>query len=109
MSQEILKKVVNAYLPLLKFIPGWLVTNKMLKDFDNIVFFNGDTIFANEDSDVKFLSDGMGFVNVDLNNVNLGDDNFDNYDPQTIIHVRIMAWCNSYKQRKACKKEISKN
>ena len=76
----------------------------MLKDFDNIVFFNEDIIFVNEDSDINFLSDGMGLVNVDLNNVNLGDDNFDNYDPQTIIHVRIMAWCNSYKQRMAYKK-----
>ena len=32
---------------------------------------------------------------------------FGNDDPNTIIHVRLMTWCNSYKQSKACKKEIS--
>ena len=26
----------------------------------------------------------------------------------TIIHVRLMAWHNRFKQRKACKKDISK-
>ena len=50
----------------------------------------------------------MGPVNVDLNNISLDDDSFDNGDPKTIIHVRLLAWCNTYKQNKACKKEISK-
>ena len=50
----------------------------------------------------------MGPVNVDLNNISLDDDSFDNGDPKTIIHVRLLAWCNAYKQNKACKKEISK-
>ena len=47
-------------------------------------------------------------VNVDLNNVSHGGDNFDDDSPETIIHVRRMVWCNRYKQCKACKKEISK-
>ena len=41
-------------------------------------------------------------------NINLDDDNFDVDDPETIIHVRLMTWCNRYKQLKACKKEKSK-
>ena len=41
-----------------------------------------------------------------FNNINLYDDNFDDDDPETIIHVRLMAWCNRYKQRKVCEKEI---
>ena len=47
-------------------------------------------------------------VNVDLNNISLGGDNFDDDNPETIIHVRLMVWCNRYKQCKACKKEISR-
>ena len=41
-------------------------------------------------------------------NINLDDDNFDVDDPETTIHVRLMTWCNRYKQLKACKKEKSK-
>ena len=32
----------------------------------------------------------MSLVNVDLNNVSLADRNFDDDDPETIIHVRLM-------------------
>ena len=52
----------------------------------------------------------MGFVGGGLNNVSLiNDDKFDYDDnPETIIHVRLMAWCKRYKQIKTCKKEINK-
>ena len=50
---------------------------------------------------VTFPSDGMGLVNVDLNNIS-PDNNFDDYDPEININVRPMAWCDRYKQRKAC-------
>ena len=33
----------------------------------------------------------MGLVNVDLNNVSPDDDDFDDVDPETIIHARLMA------------------
>ena len=46
---------------------------------------------------------------MDPNNINRGDDNFGEKHPETIIHVRFMAWHNRFKQRKAYKKEISKN
>ena len=44
-------------------------------------------------------------LNVDLNNVSLDDDNFDNDDPATIAHIRIKTCSNRYKQRKVCKKD----
>ena len=50
----------------------------------------------------------MGLNTIDLNKINFGNDNFDEDDSETIIHVRFMAWCDEYKQRKACKKEINK-
>ena len=79
----------------------------MLKDLDNAAFFSDDISFVNTDSDVTFLKDDMGLVNVDLNNVSLDDDNFDD-DSETIIHVKLMGWCNRQKRCKACKKEVSK-
>ena len=40
--------------------------------------------------------------------LNLDDDNFDEDDTEVIIYIRLMDWCNRYKQRKARKKEIRK-
>ena len=50
----------------------------------------------------------MGILSVDLNNINLDNDNFYEDNPENFILVRFMAWCNRYKQHKACKKEIRK-
>ena len=43
---------------------------------------------------------------IDRNNISLDDVNFD--DPETIVHVRLMAWRDQFKQRRAHKKELSK-
>ena len=49
---------------------------------------------------VTFFSDDMVLVNVDFNNVSLDDVNFDNDDPKTMIHIRLMTWCDRYKQQR---------
>ena len=86
-------KEAAAYLPLLKFVATWFVTNKILKGLDNAVFFNDDIVFVNADSDnVTTFSNYVGLVKVDLINVSLDDYNFDNGDPEIIIHIRTMAW-----------------
>ena len=54
-TQEVCKKAVDACLPLLKFVPGWFVTKKMLKNPDNVISFNDDIVFVLGDSDVKLL------------------------------------------------------
>ena len=54
----------------------------------------------------------MGPVTIDLDNINLDDGNFDDDDdaaahahhPETIVLIRLIAWCNRYKQRQTCKK-----
>ena len=108
-SEEMCKEAVDACLPLLKFIHDRFVKKKVLKDLDNAVFFNDTLVFVNADSDdVTLFSDDMGLVNVDLNNISLGDDNLPSADPESIIHIRFMAWCSKYKHCKTCKKEISK-
>ena len=43
---------------------------------------------------MSFSSDEIGILNVNCNNVDLDDANFDEDDPETIIHVRLMAWYN---------------
>ena len=47
-----------------------------------------------------FFCDEMGILSVDLN--------FDEDDPEIIIHVRLMAWYNRFKQSKACKTDVSR-
>ena len=46
----------------------------------------------------------MGIINVDLNNIILDHINFDEGDPETMIHVRLMAWRNRCKQHEAFEK-----
>ena len=44
--------------------------------------------------DFVFSNDDIVCVNADLNSGSLGDDKFDDVHLETIIHVRLMAWCN---------------
>lgn len=55
---------------------------------------------------MTFLIDDMDVNTTYLNNISLDDDNLDNNNPETIIHVRFTAWYNRYTQRKTCKKDI---
>lgn len=49
----------------------------------------------NDDSgNFIFSSDEMGFLCVDLNNINLDNVNFDEDNPETITHARLMALRN---------------
>ena len=49
----------------------------------------------------------MGILNVYLYNINLDHVNFDEDDPEAMIHVRLMAWPNGYKQHKTFKNKLS--
>ena len=39
----------------------------------------------------------MGILSVDFDKINLDDVNFDEGDPETIIHARLIAWRNRFK------------
>ena len=94
-TQEICDKVVDALLATLKFVSNYTVTNEILETLNNTVFSNDDIVFADADYDfAKFFSDDMGLNAINLNNIILEDDNFDEDDPETIIHVRLMACHN---------------
>ena len=51
------------------------------------MFSNGDIVFVNSDN-VTLFSDDMGLATIDLNNIWPDDDNFDD---ETIIHVKLVA------------------
>ena len=102
--QEISDKAGDACVPALKFVPDWFNTNEMLEKLGNVVLSNGDIDLDDIDCDtVTFFSDGIGLVTIEFNNINLDDYNFDEGDTETIIHVRLMTWCNRSTQRKTCK------
>ena len=108
-TQEMCGKAVDDFLPTLKFVPDWLVTSKMIKKLYDTVFADDDILFFVEDSgNVSFLSDEMGILSVNLDNINLYDGNFYEDDPETIIYVRLFAEHYRYKKRKVFTKEISK-
>ena len=50
----------------------------------------------------------MGVLSVDFSNINLDEVNFYNNDRETIMHVRLMAWHNRFKQLKVFKNDVSK-
>ena len=65
--------------------------------------------FHENSGNVTFSSNEMGILSVDLSNINFDDGNFYEDGPKTITHVRLLAWHNKHKQRKAFKKkQISK-
>ena len=80
----------------------------MIKKFDGTLFVNHDILLDEDSVNVTFSRDEIGILSVDLDNINLDDFNFDEDGPETIIHVRLMAWRNKLKQRKSCKKDLSK-
>ena len=81
----------------------------MIKKPHNALFADGDIIFFDGDSvNVTFSSDEIDILSVDLNNINLDDTSIDEDGPENIIYVRLIAWGNRLKRRKAFNKYISK-
>ena len=64
-------------------------------------------VYFNEDSGiiVSFCSE-MGIFNIDLNNIKF-DNNIDEDDADTIIHIRLLARHIKFEKRKALKKELN--
>ena len=65
----------------------------MLEKLDNDVFSKDDVDPDDRNSDITtFLSEDMGLVTVDLNNINLDENNFNDDDRINIIHARLIVW-----------------
>ena len=105
-TQELCNKVVDNFLPALKFVPGWFATSKMIiKKLVTALFADDNILYFNEDSgDAIFSCDEMHILSVDLNNINLEDTNYDEDDLETIIRIRLFAWHIKFEKRKALEK-----
>ena len=53
-TQKICDKSDDAFLPTLKFVPGWFATRKNIKKLDDDLFFDGDIILVNRIQDGPF-------------------------------------------------------
>ena len=98
---------VDYSLPVLKLIPYWLVTSKMIKKRFTALCANDNICYFDQDSgDVVFNCIEMGILNIDLNNISLND-KFDEDDPDTIILMRLFAWQIKFIKCKKLKKELN--
>ena len=72
----------------LKLISDWFVTSKMIWKLFTALYADENILYFIEDSgNVVFNCNGMGILDIDLNNINL-DYNFNEDDPNTIILIR---------------------
>ena len=80
----------------------------MIKKLFTDLYADENILYLNEDSsNAIFNYNEMGILNIDLNCINLDDNNFEEDDPDTIIHVRLLAWHTKFEKRKALKKELN--
>ena len=59
---------------------------------ENVLYFNEGS------GDAVFSCNEMGILNINLNNVSLGD-NFDEDDPNTTILIKRLAWHMKFEKR----------
>ena len=86
-------KAVDDFLTALKFIHNWLATSKIIKKCLTALYAYGNIISFNEDSsDAIFFCNRLSILITYLYNINLGNTNYDKDDPETIIHIRVLAW-----------------
>ena len=78
-----------------------------MKKFYNTLHANDDILFYNDNFDkVTFIANQGHIYAVELDKINLNNDNnFDKDDPDTIIHVKFLAWCSKFKSAKHLKKD----
>ena len=97
-------RAVDDFLPTLNFVPDFFVTIKMIKKLFTAFYANENILYFDEDSgNVVFNCNEMGILDIDLNNISL-DNDFDEDDPDIIIHVKILVWHIKFEKRKAPKK-----
>ena len=79
----------------------------MIKTLFIALYTDENIFYSNEDSgNVVYSCYKMGFLNIDLNNINL-DNNFDEDESDTTIFIRHLAWCIKFYKRKELKEKIA--
>ena len=109
-TQEMCNKAIDDFLPALKFVPDWFITSKMTKKLLAALYTerNINILYINAGSgDSVFSFNRIGIFSIDLSNINLDDTNFDADDPETFIHIRLLAWHIKFESHKALKIELN--
>ena len=97
-------EAVDDCLAALKLVHDCFVTIEMIKKLFTSLYADENILYFNEGSgDVIFNCNGMGILNIDLDNINLGN-NFDADDADTIILIRLLAWHIKFEKDKDLKK-----
>ena len=78
----------------LKFISDWFVTSKMIKKLLTALYADDNLLYFN----AIFSCNEMDIFNLDVNNINLDDTNYKEDSPETIIHIRLLAWHIKFKK-----------
>ena len=100
-TQNMCDAAVDNFLPTLNFVCDWFVTSKMMKKLFTALCTDQNILYFDEDiGHIVFNCNEMDTLNVDLNCINLNDNNFDEDDPDTIIHVKLLAWHTKFEKRK---------
>ena len=97
-TQQIYDEAVGDCLAAFKFVPDWFVTSKKIQILFTAFYADENILYFNEDSgNVRFTCNGMGILNIDLNNIILDSTNYDEDDPDIIIVLRLLAWRIKFK------------
>ena len=105
-NQQMCYKAVDYCLAALKFVPDCFVTSKMTKILFTAFYTDENILYFHDYSgNFGFTCNGMGILNIDLNNIYLDDTNNDEDDPNTIILVRLLTWYSKSQKHKALKKD----
>ena len=73
----------------------------MINYDDNLFYFNEDVGKA------IFSCNKMGILSIDLINNKLDDTNYDEDDPETITHIRLLVQHIKFEKRKIFKKQLN--
>ena len=106
-TQKISDKATDGYLAALTFFPDFFVISKMLEKFHDALNAS-DGVFDKDFSKITFFANQMGILRVDLDKINLNNyNNFQEGNPDTIVHAKSLAWHNKFEKRKEFKENLS--
>ena len=107
-TQKMCDEAVEVCLAALKFVPDGLFTSKMITKLLAALYADENILYFLEDySDAVFPCNEMGILIIDCNKIILDDTNYDEVNPEIVIHIRRLDWYVKLEKCKALKKELN--